>query len=352
MRIIADMGAAMHHAFRLCTLLVLLLTAACAAPGEASFRPGSVVWPSAPLPPRLALSAVIRTPEDAGIKEGIFATLWSALAGAQERFLARPYGVYADAGQRLVVVDTQLRGVHLFDRENGSYRFVQGGGGVSFMSPIGVTGDGDGRLYISDSAAGAVYRLDPRSLVVEPFVKSGLARPTGIAYNATNRLLYVSDTLAAQVVAFDLAGREVLRFGGEGREPGRFNRPTDLAVDRRGRILVTDPLNGRVQIFSSEGVFLKGFGELGDSSGHFARPKGVATDNEGHIYVCDALFDAVQVFNEEGELLLSFGGGGGAPGEFWMPSGIYVDKDDTVYVADTYNKRIQTFTTLWQGWGE
>jgi DNA-binding beta-propeller fold protein YncE len=337
---------------RIFILVAALLSAACASNGarSAAFKPGSVVWPSAPMPTRLVLAAVIASPEDAGIAKGFWGTVWTALVGEDDLDIMRPYGVYADCRHRLMVVDTGKKGVHLFDKKKGRYAFIGGAKNELFVSPISVTEDMADRLYITDSATGIVYRCDLDDLTVEPFITVGLKRPTGIAYNQWNRLIYVVDTVGAKIHAFDQSGRELFNFGGEGSDPGRFNHPTNLAIDPSGRVVVTDTLNDRIQIFTREGAFVKQFGDAGDSSGHFAKPKGVAVDSEGHIYVCDALFDAVQVFNDQGQLLMTFGSAGSAPGEFWMPSGIFIDKDDVVYVADTYNKRIQVLNYKWQAW--
>ena len=89
-----------------------------------------------------------------------------------------------------------------------------------------MTEDAEGILYITDSATRIVYRCRLSDLVVEPFITAGIKRPTGIAYNPTNKLIYVADTVAAQIVAFDNSGREVLRFGEEG-ERARPVQPSD-----------------------------------------------------------------------------------------------------------------------------
>ena len=71
-----------------------------------AFRPGRLVWPPSPLLPRFALSAMIRTPEDAEIHKGVWKTIWSALVGEDDDAIRRPHGLHADASQRLMVVDT------------------------------------------------------------------------------------------------------------------------------------------------------------------------------------------------------------------------------------------------------
>lgn len=339
---------------RIMIAFTCFILAACSSvpPKKDAFTPGTIVWPPPPILPRIVLSEIIRTPQDAGIKQSFWHSLKNTVFGEEDFAINRAYGIYADCRHRILLVDSEKQGVHLFDRRNGKYHFIQGPTNHPFISPIGITEDTQEHVYVTDSATGIIYRFDMDDLTAEPFITQGIKRPTGIAFNPTNNLLYVVDTISAKIIAYDLAGHEVMSFGDRGTEPGRFNHPSDIAIDINGRVLITDSLNNRIQIFSSEGAFLKTFGDAGDAAGHFAKPKGVAVDSDGHIYVCDALFDSVQIFNEKGQLLLDVGNTGNAPGEFWMPSGIFVDKDDTIYVVDTYNQRIQVFTYLWEGWSD
>jgi DNA-binding beta-propeller fold protein YncE len=157
----------------------------------------------------------------------------------------------------------------------------------------------------------------------------------------------VSETAAHQVLLFDLNGRERFRIGHNGSKAGQFNFPTDLFIDKTGKLYVTDALNARIQVFSADNKFVRAFGEEGDGEGEFSKPKGVAVDSDGNIYVCDSLRDSVQIFDSTGRLLMEFGGRGQSAGTFWMPSGIYIDRD-VIYVADTYNHRVQVFRYLRQ----
>jgi DNA-binding beta-propeller fold protein YncE len=304
------------------------------------------IWPPPPNPPRIVWTGAVTVAKDLGLGTGFWRTLWRSIAGGEPDAIIRPYGVYADCRKRILVVDTQKRGIHFFDRLTGNYSFIGAGDHPVFILPIGVAEDLNNVAYVTDSAAGKVFRFDLEERLPTEFA-SGLKRPTGIVFNPTNKLIYVTDTLAGQIIGFDRNGKETLRFGKPGHGKGEFNHPTDLSVDFQGKIYVTDAVNARIQIFSREGVFIRAFGEAGDAPGFFGKPKGIAVNSEGQIFVCDSLHDTVQVFDQEGHLLLTFGATGSGIAEFWMPSGIAIDKDDNIYVADTYNKRIQLFSYVW-----
>lgn len=330
---------------RLLMVVVLCsLLAACA--GRAPFRgmpaESGIQWPPAPLPAAVSWVRNVGNYPDAGITKSAWKYLTDFVFGAEESAIGRPYGVLMDGRDRLFVVDVVFRRVHVMDVKENRYTIIGEGKQDVFQMPIAIAADDNDVVYITDSEAGIVYRYNLRSKILTPFV-TGLMRPTGIAFNKTNRLLYVSETGAHQIVLFDLNGKERLHLGRRGEAPGQFNFPTDLFIDHTGKLYVTDPINARIQVFSADGVFVRAFGRAGDAQGEFSKPKGVAVDSEGSIYVCDALRDSVQVFDSSGTFRLEFGERGQDSGTFWMPSGIYIDREDMIYVADTYNRRVQVF---------
>ena len=304
------------------------------------------VWPPPPAKGRIFWQQEIKDFSDYRVRQGFWQRLGQLLAGRRKVQMVKPYGVYADDQGRFFVLDSGVRRLFMLDRSVGNFRMIPEGDENQLLSPVDLTGDEQGTIYITDSKQGKIfrYRLDDGQLA--EFHTVALQRPTGIAFSPRFQQLYVADTLAQQVVVLGLDGQERFRFGSRGQEPGQFNAPTAISINRRGELLVTDALNSRVQVFSADGHFISQFGRPGDTSGTFAKPKGIAADSDGNIYVCDALFDAVQIFDRHGRLLLAFGNSGSQPGQFWMPAGIFIDNHDTIYVADTYNRRIQIFRYL------
>lgn len=70
--------------------------------------------------------------------------------------------------------------------------------------------------------------------------------------------LYVLDNRDQVVVAFDLEGNELFRFGGEGAGPGEFISPNALTY-ADNKIFVTDTNLLRVSEFNSKGSFHRSF---------------------------------------------------------------------------------------------
>lgn len=328
--------------------LVMLLLTSCAAPTSLYQKAPvkQLFWPQQPFGPRIAWVQTISNAEEAGITKGFWRRALELLIGSDGRRIVRPHGLLFDASERLYIADTGAGLVHCMDTKKGEYTLIGGEAGSPLRSPIGLAEDGEGRLYVTDSGAGALFRQAKWGDPLERFPVKGLERPTGIAYSGFNGLIYIVDTIASQIIAVDPAGKERYRFGSYGDGSGELNRPTDIAVDAKGRLYVTDALNYKVRMYTASGVPLSDFGQAGDAAGDLDKPKGVALDSEGHIYLTDALLDAVQVFDPTGHLLISFGSSGSGDGNFWMPSGLYIDAHDYIFVSDTYNHRIEVFRFL------
>src|SRR3990172_5729250 len=244
-----------------------------------------LLWPPPPEPARIIYEGAIERPDDMGVKKGIFRRAVELLLGKTADRIVKPYGIAIDSNERLIVVDRQ------------------------------------DNIYVSESELNKVLVFSKKGKFLFE-INYSLHRPTGIAINNKEGLLYVVSTGGHNVNVYDLTGKYSYTFGQRGREKGRFNYPTDIHIDKQGFVYITDSMNFRIQIFDKNGKFLSTFGHHGDGSGSFSRPKGVSVDSDGHIYVVDALFDAVQIFDGEGRFLLRFGSSGQGKGSFWLPSGI------------------------------
>ena len=331
-----------------CILFCIVLLAGCSTtPSRQGQEEVSIpiVWPPPPEPARIIYEGAIERPDDVGTKKGIFSRAVEFMLGKTADRILRPYGIAIDSNERLIVADTVFKRLHIFDRKTGKYTWIDEFKNGGFISPIGIAVDKADNIYVSEPELDKVIVFSKKGNFLFE-IKENLHRPTGIAINKNEGLLYVANTGGHNLSVYELNGKYLYTFGERGRETGRFNYPTDIHIDNQGFIYVTDSMNFRIQIFDKYRRFFSAFGSHGDGSGSFARPKGVSVDSEGHIYVVDALFDAVQIFDREGRFLLSFGSSGQEKGKFWLPSAIFVDSSDRIYVSDSFNKRVQIFKYL------
>ena len=306
------------------------------------------VWPPAPEIPRVQHVKTFITPENLDIKKGFFAKVWDFVAGKDmvDRILA-PQGVVSNGRGKVYVADWGGRVVHYFDFEKKRYdKFGKTREGY-LASPVGIALDEDDFIYVSDSVKRRIFVFEGNKNK-RVIGDDSLLRPTGIAINKKEKLLYVVDTAGHRVDVFDLSGRKTGSFGKRGSREGEFNYPTHIAVDAAGAIYIMDSLNFRVQIFDKSGKFLSKFGGTGTGIHDFIKPKGIAVDSQGHVWVSDSMRNSIQVFDRDGKLLLIFGKMGIGPGEFNLPAGLFIDEKNKLYVADTYNYRVQTFQYLTQ----
>lgn len=299
------------------------------------------VWPPPPAAARIVHVKNLRRAADLA-KPSFLQRLSATLTGSQDISLVRPHGVAVQEGKYIYVTDQERQAVFVFGLDSSKVTVLAGVGEMPFVSPVGVAACGE-YFAVSDSVQKSVFILTPEGKYVRALAKpGGFKRPTGLAWDAKNGHLYVVDTLACDVSVFELAsGRLVRTFGAPGRNPGHFNHPTHICLDRNGRIYVADSLNFRVQVFRSDGRYLFEIGKQGDASGHLAIPKGIGVDGEGHLYIVDSYFSTVQVFDERGNFLLAIGQPGPGPGEFEVPAGLTIDSHNRIYVCDSQNSRVQ-----------
>lgn len=289
-----------------------------------------------------------------GAREGFLTVLGKAIAGLFENpertVLQRPQSGVVDEDGRILVTDVSRGAVFVFDEKAGQldvWEYAQGF--RHFVSPSGIALGPEGRVFVADADLRRVVLLDRQGKGVGIVGPDQLQRPTGLAWDAGAGVLYVADTQAHQIKAFDVTGRLLRTLGRRGEGPGEFNFPTYLALARNG-LVVSDTMNARIQVLPlEEGQTPVVFGRRGTRLGDFVRPKGVAVDSEDNLYAVESYHDHLLVFDRQGRFLLPIGGTGKEIGRFYLPGGVWVDARNRVFVADTFNGRVVVFQFLGGG---
>ena len=267
---------------------------------------------------------------------------------ATPRRLQRPQSGAVGVDGRIFISDVGHPGVFVFNTAAGLLDLWQmADRNRRFESPIGIATTPAGDVFVADSALGFVAHLGVDGAPMAPLGLGVLKRPTGLAYDAAARELYVADTANHEIVVFDMEGHSVKRRiskrgdGGDG-----VNFPTFLAV-RKGELYVADTMNARVVVFdAASGRMLRQIGERGAYVGQMVRPKGVAVDSERNVYAVESFHDHLLIYDREGQFLLPIGGAGTSAGAFLLPSGVFVDEFDRVFVADVFNGRVSILQYL------
>lgn len=250
------------------------------------------------------------------------------------------------------------------------YRLVGTWGGPGhtpgrFADPNGIAVHGR-RVYVADSRNHRIQIFDRQGhyqgvIAAGPEGLKPRARPMNLSV-AGDRL-YVADYWNDVVQVYSLAQqapRLIATLGGSGAGPGRFHAPGGAAAESDGTIAVADFYNQRVQILAPDGHFIQQFGATGKkgyvAAGRFNYPTDVAVDpGSGRLYVADGYNDRIQAFTSQGRFLFMWGGPfglhlpasinflGGLPGWFRVPTSVAVGPQGDVFVADQENNRIQKF---------
>ena len=130
--------------------------------------------------------------------------------------------------------------------------------------------------------------------------------PHGLAIDHDDNV-WVTDCGRQQVLKFTNNGKLLMAVGERGKaglDGQHFNQPTDVAIASDGSFYVADGyVNSRVAKFSSSGQFLLDWGSHGSQPGEFDAPHGIALDREGRVYVADRANSRIQVFGRDGKLL-------------------------------------------------
>ncbi|HEX3571226.1 MAG TPA: Ig-like domain repeat protein [Acidobacteriaceae bacterium] len=255
---------------------------------------------------------------------------------------------------------------------------------MPLVLPSAIAFDSQGNMYVADAGAHVVREVSAAGAVsviagsgVQGFAGDGgpaidaqLDSPMGLTVDAGGNL-YVSDThnnrvrriAAGTAVITTLAGTGASGYAGDGGPAmvSVLSRPTALAVDMAGNLYVCDSSNHRIRrIAAASGVIttvagngVEGFSGNGGAATSAALdlPYGIAVDGDENLYIGDSHNGRIRrvsaatgvITTVAGNGVPGFGGDGGAAGSaaLALPKGVTVDSNGNLYVADTRNHRVR-----------
>ncbi len=151
-----------------------------------------------------------------------------------------------------------------------------------FGNPHGIRADKDDNIWCVDNGNQQVYKFTKEGKLLQTWGIKGQAgtddktfnRPTDIAWDRKTGDYYISDGYGnSRVVKFDKNGKFLKTWGTPGTAPGQFHTVHTVATDSQGRVYVSDRENNRIQIFTSNGEFLKQWTHLGATQGMYITSK-------------------------------------------------------------------------------
>ncbi len=254
--------------------------------------------------------------------------------------------------------------------------YVDGPAEDSLISgPDNISIDEEDNIYIADANNFLVRKLSMGGVVstiagdnVSGFTdgkpeKARFGYPTGIAYDGSEKKLYIADRRNHSVRMIELGSGRVSTIAGNG-VPGKadgwgilshLKEPISLAASPDGSIYVADSGNHAIRKISKDGSVTTFAGGKGagyrDGVGAdalFFWPTGIAVDKEGNIFVCDSKNNKIRRITPSGVVSTVAGNiisgsidGLGMKASFNFPTGIAVDDSGRIYVADSGNNLIR-----------
>jgi len=119
------------------------------------------------------------------------------------------------------------------------------------------TVDDTGRIYLLSEYLSRIYVYDKNEELLFHFGTKGgssgkMSRPQALTYDKKRKTIYVLDYMRHTVLAFDLEGKYLYEFGGQGWSPGWFQHPVDIEMGSSSTIIIADFFNHRVQILQEK----------------------------------------------------------------------------------------------------
>ena len=216
--------------------------------------------------------------------------------------------------------------------------------------PVGMTVGPDGNLWVPDTHYSRVLVLGPQGQLIKRFGKEGkgpgeFIYPSDVAFDAQGRAFVSEFGDNDRIQVFDRDLKFLYAFGSFGSGPGQFSRPQSMAIvpENDGEVLyVTDACNHRISVWTTGGRFLRHMGRIGSGPGEFRFPYGLDIDAKGRLVVCEFGNNRVQWIDKDtGQSLKVWGQAGRDPGQLAYPWAVAVDKRDRAVAVDAGNNRLQ-----------
>jgi sugar lactone lactonase YvrE len=247
-------------------------------------------------------------------------------------------------------------------------------------------------LWIVDKGTNTVMRFNPAGYVTlnlgrrpegpdEPgyFHGNGLGRggrpapvhidgyfhtPTDVAFDSDDNI-YVSDGYTnSRVAKFDKHGNWIKSWGERGssgphadENPGQFNVPHNIGIDRQNNVYVADRQNRRIQVFDRDGNFQRFIllnvpydktrhpvlGNVPTNPPDETTPWTICITPGAtqYLYTNDSEPGRIYKIALDGKILGYFGESGHDLGQFNWAHGLACPSENTLFVADMNNWRVQ-----------
>ncbi|HEY9899104.1 MAG TPA: SMP-30/gluconolactonase/LRE family protein [Pantanalinema sp.] len=276
--------------------------------------------------------------------------------------LAIPSGIAVDAAGDLYIAERQNNRIRKVS--NGTLTTVT----TTPSNPYDVAVDAEGNLYIAEPFSNAVRKLTKATGTLSiaagttglgfnfgdfgPATSLSLSSPMGVSLDAAGNL-YIAESSGSRVRKVDTTGHMTTvagQFGNPGFEgdggaatAARLNGPRAVAADAAGNVYIADTGNNRIRKVSNGTIETVAgrLTEAGALAGGSAlsvllgNPSSVAEAPNGDLYITDSSLNTVWKLSNGALSPLNTGAY-----TLKYPLGVTVAASGDIYIADTQNDRI------------
>ena len=255
-----------------------------------------------------------------------------------------------------------------FDRHDNLWVVDKGTNAAVRFNPAGYVTMNLGRRPEGPDDPEESWFRTGRGSAPPPSAQDGYFRgPTDIAFDSQDNLYIADGYTNGRIAKYTKGGAWVTSWGSRGaggprgdQNPGQFNTPHNIAVDRQDNVYVADRNNRRIQVFDVNGnfkrfIFLNAvydkthhpvLGNLPANPPDETQPWTLCITNgpTQYLYTSDSEPGRIYKMTLDGRLIGTMGISGRDEKQFNWIHALACPTDDTLYVADMNNWRVQKLT--------
>ncbi|OKS87483.1 NHL domain-containing protein [Mucilaginibacter polytrichastri] len=230
---------------------------------------------------------------------------------------------------------------------------------ASFYSPVSLTADDQGNIYVCDQVNRLIRKITPEGVVS---TYPGNYSSSGLVTDHLGNI-YVADKTSNTILKITPNGTSTLIAGAgyNGSTNGTgtaasFNYPASIIRDNNGNLYVSDAGNNMIRKITPAGLVTtlagggQGFADGAGTAAKFSNPQGLALDNAGNLYVADQGNNLIRKITSGGVVTTLAGGsntgllqdadGAGTAAIFNFPYNLVFDNSNNLYISQ-YNGAIR-----------